>query len=111
MKTVKKVWGKEEWIVNREYCGKLLYLDKGATSSLHRHLTKHETFYVLKGHVILMLDGYRYDLTPGKSLEIEPGDYHSFYGEKDSVIIEFSTHHDDNDVERAEPSKAAGGDK
>jgi hypothetical protein len=28
MKVVEKVWGKEHWIVNNEYCGKLLILKK-----------------------------------------------------------------------------------
>ena len=47
-KEVKKVWGKELWIVNCDkYCGKLLYLDKGATSSYHYHKEKQETFYVI----------------------------------------------------------------
>ena len=52
MKEVKKVWGKEVWIANcPKYCGKLLYLDEGAVSSMHYHREKQETFYALSGQV------------------------------------------------------------
>ncbi len=46
----KKVWGREEWLVNTDkYCGKFLNVDKGYRSSIHHHRNKDETFYLLEG--------------------------------------------------------------
>ena len=54
MKTVKKVWGQEEWVVNNDkYCGKILTVKKGFRCSLHYHKKKHETFYVLEGNLLM----------------------------------------------------------
>ena len=52
-KEVKKKWGKEIWIVNREYCGKKLVLNKGFRCSMHFHKNKDETFYILTGKVLM----------------------------------------------------------
>lgn len=109
LKEVKKVWGKELWVVNcPEYCGKLLYLDKGAVSSYHRHLKKKETFFALEGHVTLTTEGRDYMLNPySRPKTIVPGKLHSFSGITKAVILEISTHHDDTDVMRITESKAA----
>ena len=104
IKVVEKVWGKEEWIFNGKYCGKLLYLTKDFRCSIHKHLIKHETFYLLSGEIILELDGQSITLKPGEAVVIGPGLYHRFTGIIDSVIIEFSTRHFDNDSYRTEPS-------
>ena len=50
-KIVTKGWGKEViYADHEEYCGKLLVYDKaGATSSMHFHKVKKETWYVLQG--------------------------------------------------------------
>jgi mannose-6-phosphate isomerase-like protein (cupin superfamily) len=51
---VKKNWGNEEWLVNNEkYCAKFLNLVKGFQCSVHYHIAKDETFYVLEGTVKL----------------------------------------------------------
>lgn len=51
---VKKNWGSEEWLVNNEkYCAKFLNLIKGFQCSVHYHIAKDETFYVLAGTVLL----------------------------------------------------------
>ncbi len=110
MKEVKKVWGKEVWIVNcPEYCGKLLHLDKGAQSSYHYHRQKKETFYCLKGQAALTIEGKDYMLNPfSRPKTIEPGKKHSFFGVTDCTILEVSTHHDDSDVVRLTESKGGG---
>ena len=109
MKEVKKAWGKEVWVVNcHEYCGKLLYLDKGAESSYHYHEEKRETFYCLSGHATLTIRGRAYRLAPNcRPMTIKPGQVHSFRGMEDSVILEISTHHSDKDVVRLTESKGA----
>ena len=104
---VPKVWGKEIWIVNeKEYCAKFLVLRKGAQCSYHYHPKKKETFYALRGEAILTLEGEDYILnTFSPPRTILPKQKHSFLGLKDSVLLEVSTHHEDDDVIRLSNSK------
>lgn len=109
IKEVEKVWGKEIVLVNSNlYCGKLLLLNQGATSSYHFHTKKIETFYAYRGMVRLTIDGEDFILTPTTSpITINQKDPHKFYGETDAVIIEVSSHHSDDDVVRLTESKSA----
>lgn len=104
IKIVPKVWGEERWIVNRDYCGKLLVLKKGFRCSMHHHKNKDETFYVNKGKVLLELDGMKIVMNPGDAQLVKPNQPHRFTGLEDSEIIEFSTHHEDSDSYRDELS-------
>lgn len=104
IKVVPKEWGEEHWIVNREYCGKLLILKKGYRCSLHHHRIKDETFYINKGKVLMECDGKTMIMIPGDALLIEPYMKHRFTGLEDSEIFEFSTHHEDSDSYRDELS-------
>lgn len=108
MKEVKKVWGREVILINcPKYCGKLLYLDEGAQSSIHYHGEKQETFYCIEGAVSLMVEGENYVLKPfTRPKTVMPGQHHSFLGLANSVIIEVSTHHKESDVFRITESKA-----
>lgn len=108
LKEVKKVWGKELWVVNcPEYCGKLLYLDKGAVSSYHKHLKKKETFFALQGVTALTIEGKDYMLNPySRPKTIFPGQLHSFVGISDAVILEVSTFDSGEDTVRLTESKA-----
>ena len=101
-----KVWGEEHWIVNRDYCGKKLVLNRGWRCSLHHHRNKDEVFYVIRGRVLLETgDGWRV-LGVGDAERIAPGVVHRFWGLETSEIIEFSTHHEEDDSYRAETSGA-----
>ena len=108
LKEVKKAWGRELRIVNcPQYCGKLLYLDEGAESSMHYHKEKQETFYSLQGTAGLIIDEKDHMLTPfSRPKTIKPRQCHSFTGITDAVIIEISTYHDDKDIVRLTESKA-----
>jgi len=107
IRVVEKVWGREVIVVNREYCGKLLLLDKGARSSLHRHSRKTETFYCLAGQVGLEVEGKSYMLNPfARPKTITPGQFHSFWGISAATILEVSSGHDDRDVFRLMESQA-----
>ena len=54
IKYVEKGWGYEKWIVNSpEYCGKILFFEKGKRCSWHYHLLKDETFYLQSGRLHL----------------------------------------------------------
>ena len=45
-------------------------------------------------------------LTPDMAFHIPPGMWHKFQGLEESVITEFSTHHNDKDVVRAGQNSA-----
>jgi mannose-6-phosphate isomerase-like protein (cupin superfamily) len=96
-----KVWGSEEWIVNNDkYCGKILNLSEGYRCSVHHHEKKHETFYVLSGKVLMENNGAIRLMTQGDVQAVEPFQKHRFSGMELSRIIEFSTHHEENDSYR-----------
>jgi quercetin dioxygenase-like cupin family protein len=69
---------------------------------MHRHPVKHETFYVLEGHIDIELEGLQWRMGVSSSVVIEPGTWHRFSNLTDTraVFVEFSTAHDDDDVER-----------
>lgn len=99
---VPKVWGEEHWIVNREYCGKKMVLRRGFRCSMHLHRNKDEVFYVIRGRILLeMGDGERI-MGPGDHHHIPPGVEHRFWGLEDAEIIEFSTHHEEEDSYRVQ---------
>lgn len=106
---VKKEWGHEEWIVNNEkYCGKKLVFHQGYHFSMHCHKIKDETFYVLNGTLYLETDLHgtteKHILNPGDIVHITPHMYHRLTALTDAAIIEFSTHHEDDDSYRLSPS-------
>jgi quercetin dioxygenase-like cupin family protein len=45
---------------------------------LHRHLSDHETFYVLEGDFVFELDGVLVDAGPGSTVHIPPGVVHLY---------------------------------
>lgn len=100
---VPKKWGHEIWIVNNEhYCGKFLGLNKGYRCSMHYHEIKEEDFYILEGKVLMELAGESAIMRKGQSIHIKPRQKHRFTGLEKSVILEFSTHHEDSDSYRSE---------
>ena len=124
-----KSWGHEEWLVNfNKYCAKLLFLKKNHFCSFHCHRLKTESFIVLDGKVQLIyclnprvsdseidFTDYGNDtsslefpqsiiLHPKDRFHIEPGLWHRFIGLEDSLILEVSTQHFDEDSYRALPS-------
>jgi mannose-6-phosphate isomerase-like protein (cupin superfamily) len=103
-----KGWGKEVHIHNDEnYCGKLLELNKGCKCSLHYHINKIETFYILKGKVEITLfydlDTRVLVLKEGESIDIPRFLAHSFRGLENSTILEISTYDDPSDSVRIQP--------
>ncbi|MEZ6009148.1 MAG: cupin domain-containing protein [Planctomycetota bacterium] len=106
-KVVPKAWGEEHWIVNREYCGKKMILKQGYRCSMHFHREKDEVFYVVSGRILLELgDGGRV-MGPGDHHHIPVGVEHRFWGIEDAEIMEFSTHHRDEDSYRV-PGQESG---
>ena len=100
-KEVKKTWGREIWMANtEEYCGKKLILEKGKRVSLHCHKIKDETFYIDEGKVLMEVGGETKIMQKGDVVRILPGTLHRYTGLTDVVIIEISTHHEDEDTYR-----------
>jgi mannose-6-phosphate isomerase-like protein (cupin superfamily) len=107
---VPKGWGHEKWIVNRDdYCGKLLFMNKGKKLSWHYHEKKTETFYINKGSVLLyygtsdnMNAAIMQELYVGDIFHVPTGLRHRLLALEDAEIFEFSTHHEDSDSIRVE---------
>jgi len=108
IKFVPKGWGHEKWIVNTdEYCGKLLFFNKGKRCSWHYHKLKDETFYLQSGSLLLFY-GDTDSLKDAKTIVLEPGDKfhihrglrHQMVAQADSELFEFSTQHFDEDSYR-----------
>jgi len=111
-KEMPKGWGKEVHIANYlfedikgGYCGKFLdYAKKGATSSMHFHRLKHETFFVHSGEFeFYHIDTRAADkemrvLKKRDIVTIPPLCPHQIICRKPGFIIEFSTtdYADDN---------------
>lgn len=104
----KKGWGRELWIVNSElYCGKIMEVYQGKKCSIHYHILKDETFYILSGLIKLDLYENGYPGTPVTKI-MKPKDtihiprklIHQFTALEDSSIIEISTEHFEEDSHR-----------
>ena len=113
-KKVKKEWGHELWLVNNEeedYCGKILFIEKGRHTSMHYHLDKHETFYVLEGtlRVDMLRDKDQPESHPftmtcrtGQSMEMPREQAHMLMAEHgDATLIEISKFHRNEDSHKA----------
>lgn len=102
-----KLWGGEYLITNTElYCAKYLVVNPGYQCSLHRHLVKDETFIVVEGGIQLECGDELLRMTHGMR-RVKPGTWHRFSNKMQhlAVILEVSTHHSDDDVERKEESR------
>lgn len=105
----KKIWGREIQIAEApSYGAKKLIVKKGKRSSLHYHDLKEETFYLVKGRVLVEYqDGEskirKKILSPGKTITIRQKNHHRFNGLENSVIFEVSGQaHDHFDTYRIE---------
>jgi mannose-6-phosphate isomerase-like protein (cupin superfamily) len=107
---VDKGWGYELWIVNKDYCGKLLHFEQGKKCSWHYHRVKDEVFYLQSGRLLVhfgtdddLAAASTVVLTPGMSFAVPTGLRHQMEALEDSDLFEFSTHHDDADSIRIVP--------
>jgi len=83
----------ESWICNEKdagYCAKYLFVQKGQSCPIHRHKVKHETFFVLKGKVRMLLGERKIGLKEGDTLAVGEGVRHGFTGITDSLLLEVS---------------------
>jgi mannose-6-phosphate isomerase-like protein (cupin superfamily) len=83
----------EYWIANETragYCGKYLFVFDGQTCPRHRHATKHETFFIVKGRVRMACGGRSRVMKEGDLLPVPPGCFHSFTGVGPALLLELS---------------------
>ena len=83
----------EFWVANEQvagYCGKFLFVADGQTCPYHKHDKKHETFFVMKGQVRMVVDGKEKVLREGDLLVMPPGQRHSFTGVGPALLLEVS---------------------
>jgi len=83
----------EFWIANENeagYCGKFLFVFKNQTCPKHMHKEKLETFYIVKGRLMMNYDGEDKEMGAGDVLRVDTGKYHSFTGIEPSLLLEVS---------------------
>lgn len=100
---VEKQWGVEFWLTNTPlYCCKNLYVFPQHICSLHRHLKKSETFICQDGDGWVELSGQGIYMRPQSFVHIQAGMWHRFWTTHPNgmKMLEISTHHSDEDVER-----------
>ena len=109
-KIVDKDWGQEIWLVNNEhenYCGKILFIKKGHSTSMHFHAKKHESFYILEGELNIELINtettkkYEVSLSIGEVFSLDRLMPHRLKAVASDVkFIEISSYHEDSDSYR-----------
>jgi len=86
--------GHIEYIIANEikdgYCGKFIFMFKGQRCPCHYHKKKHETFFVLKGKILMEIDKKKIVLKEGDVLPMDRYTPHTFKALKNSLIIEVS---------------------
>jgi quercetin dioxygenase-like cupin family protein len=107
---IEKPWGHEIWLVNNKeenYCGKILYIQEGCSTSMHFHAKKHESFYILKGDLqIDILDTFTTKihstiLHEGEVFSLGRVTPHKLIAKDGPVkFAETSTYHEDSDSYR-----------
>lgn len=97
-------WADVLWtMVNREFCGKKIFFQKGNNSSFHFHCKKQEAYFVHSGKLLLRVRAGKgedrfFVLQPGQAVDISPGLVHQAGGIEDTVVIEISTRDNDGDA-------------
>jgi mannose-6-phosphate isomerase-like protein (cupin superfamily) len=109
VKIVPKTWGLEAWFYNGDYCGKRLTFAEDHRCSMHYHKNKHETFLIIVGRIFLEYKGIFDSFWTYKMLEmgdtfiISPQAEHRMTAiGGNAAIIEFSSHHEDEDSYRTQ---------
>ena len=94
-------------ITNNElYCGKILMFKKGCKFSMHYHLKKDETWFMLEGEFLYRWidtetsDIYEEELKPGDVVRQFTRSTSPTHKHTDGSIIEVSTEHFDDDSYR-----------
>ncbi|MEX1997138.1 MAG: cupin domain-containing protein [Candidatus Andersenbacteria bacterium] len=110
-KQVKKPWGFELWLAKGKevpYALKIIYLKKGAKTSLQYHNQKAEHNCILFGKVRFYYQSSKgknirsIDMTAGKVIKVMPPAVHRVEALTDVLLVEASTDHLDDVVRLAD---------
>lgn len=86
--------GETEFIIvndkGNNYCGKFLFVFKGQTCPAHYHKNKHETFFIMKGNVKIVVNEKEKVFEQGDMLGMDRECTHSFTGLTDALLLEVS---------------------
>ena len=83
----------EYWIANEVdagYCGKYLFVFDGQTCPRHKHKEKMETFFIVKGYIMMTYGNDTFRISPGDVLQVDKWKYHSFTGKGPALLLEIS---------------------
>lgn len=83
----------EFWIANETdagYCGKFIFVFDGQTCPYHHHNVKHETFFIVKGRMKMIINGQERIMEQGDTLAVPTGTDHSFTGLGNALLLEVS---------------------
>lgn len=83
--------------INREYCKKIIIQLAGQKHPYHHHKKKEEAFQVLRGELVVELEGKEKTLCPGDVLVVPRGAWHSFRTNNGAIFEEVSTTHFNDD--------------
>lgn len=84
----------EYWISNEVkagYCSKYMFLFDEQQCPFHSHKQKHETFFIVKGKIKMVVDAREQIMDVGDILVVPPGDIHSFTAIGNALVLEIST--------------------
>ena len=108
-----KSWGNVIKIIDNEdnnYSGRILNINQHNSTSTHFHSSKHKTFYVLSGVLVIDIiepdtaEVMTYEVDSEEIFEVEQNVAHRLRAADDGVmVVEISTYHHDNDVYRVQP--------
>lgn len=108
-KKIHKAWGYELVLSSTNlYTLKKLVVNPGWRCSLHRHKIKDETFVCESGYGWVCIENDPIEMRRGLSVRVMPQDWHYFWCPNSEiypmVLLEVSTRHSDDDVERQNES-------
>ena len=99
---VAKKWGNFKQFNKNEHCTvKLLEIKKGESISYQYHNYRSEQWYVVSGRVIVTKGNEISTLIPNMVTTIDVGEKHKMEGLEDSIVLEISRgHFDEQDIVR-----------
>ena len=87
-----KPWGYEKILILTElYSTKELYIKEGFRTSLHYHIEKDETMYILSGSGYIEFEDRKEYFSKNDSIRIQPGVVHSIVATENTLLHEVST--------------------
>ena len=104
---VPKAWGYETiFAANESYCGKMLHFFKGAKCSMHYHMSKSESLFVISGKFLFKYieprtaDIVEITFSTGESVTSKRGEPHQVICLEEGDLIEVSTGDKPEDIYR-----------